>query len=1352
MKISNEGQKKNDLRWLLLSFVAIFILGLVIFKPVDYLLKTRFEIFLNRNIDNSKVTVGGLSVRLLSSLHFRDIRIVPSVDQNNPFLNIESAKIDFSFSDLFRGRIVVQSIDIQGMHVDLLHDSSGTLFLPHVGIFKKRSHFQKGNRLKLNCIDVANSSIRYLDKLIPLDGSLKNLIIAVQNEGENAYGFLLSSDAIAVNWKGVCLTGNRIALSGSLNSKQIRFNSIQTTLSGQTVTGSVELTRTDSSDSLRGQFQIRGDPGFLPDSLFLHFPKQLLPMDGVVEVAVDLGGSLDDPIIQTGIDVPLLKAGDNEICDCSIQIGWQDGILTLNNFQSRLLGGRISGEGEFISGTNRINKLRFKAAEIDLNQFMKIAGQPDSLYEGKVDASVLASATALTPMKWNVGADLEIRQIKCRTRSIPDMKTRFQLQNGSAVLSLDHPDAVVFAETKFINEKMDGRFQIRLPRLQIFSEAFNLPELQGEISVRGILGGTLKSPMISADFHAGKILFHNFPLDTCAGQIQLRDNEMIVKTCQFAGELESLDSLQFFPLLKSMKGGLSYRGQAKGSLSNPEIDLFIMLAEPSYQAVRFDTGNVVLRLSDHRAELTRFELVRDSLLLDISGGYSLHTSKGQLLVHLLKKSFYTDRSVPSEQVREDHSNILRIRFNIADESNMGIETTGERIDLKSAAMLLSSPKEIAGQLQFHSEMSGSLDRPSVRLKLSIRDMNYRESKIDSVFCLAGMDNACFSIKYLTLFKDRESTRLNGTLCLTKTGEGKWTIDGESATWGSTKGSNTDLSIFNPLLPHGMRVSGLMHHNLRWKGSVRNPLLRGSIHITGGELRLSSDAPSIQSISADIVLKDSLLEMVPVSGIIQQIPFRFEGNIQTRELKTSDIRMRLFVSNQEALAIQGTLTSDSVHIRSRMDNLNLALFQPMLPDLENLQGSIQAQVDLQGLQADPQLNGFVCIESCAFKIPDSDLSFNRGQARLTLHDKQITLDTLSLSAGQGFISSRGAAVYSKKDIENIHISTSVKAVKMKRAGEFIATVDSAMIQTEKKNNEYYLSGDIVLGETRLIKSIQPKALLAAIEKKSKPIRDIPAFSSRVHFNVRLLESDKIWIDNNLARLRLHSELVLTGSMAQPILSGRLSAKEGYILYLDRKFKIENGTLDFVDPNRINPVVELSASSNIKSYQTRSHIPYTVWLKIKGPLDEAIVELTSDPPLERSDIIALLTVGATQDQIMGRYENGKAMTLSSILRERASELSGQQISGYVTKKMGGLLGLDEMTIEGNLFRFGKTWGPQLLASKKLNNRMEISYTATAGDANEQNIRLDYKLSDHLSLEGETDQKGQSGLDLKYQLKFK
>jgi len=1250
------------------------------------------------------------------------------------------------------------------MHVDLNRDSSGMLFLPHFDIAGQKPSFGKQSRLQLNRINVTNSSIQYKDRSIPLDGSLKNLIIDVHNQGENIYRFQLSSDSITANYNDIPLTGDIMALSGSWCVDSLCLDSMRTNLSGQIITGMAKLIHSAPMNSLRGQFHILANPGLLPDTLFSHLPKHLRPMDGEANIAIRLGGSLDRPVIQTGIGIPLLKAGSNEIDDCFIQIGWQPGIFTLNNFQARLLGGQITGQGEFVSGMNQLNNVRFTATEMDLNQFMKMAGHTDAPYKGKVDAAVLVSTTEKSPMKWNINAEIEMRQINYHSQPVPDLKAQFQLRNGKAELSIDHQDATVFAESEFIDKKIDGHFDVRFPRLQIFSEAFDVPELRGSVSAQGIFGGTLKAPVIAADFSAEKILFQNFPLDTCSGSLQYKDNEANIQSSQFSGGLESLDSLQSLTHLKDLKGGLSYRGQVRGSLRNPEIDLSFVLNHPSFRTAKFDSGNGSLKLSDHQLHVSQFELVSDSLRLNISGGYSLSTAKGQLLVHLLRKPFQRDQSllqlqsasniysVPLEHVHEGHSGVLKIDFNIADDSNIEIETTGEQIDLKSIAMLLCHPEDIAGQLQFHSEMSGSLSHPSARLQLSIHDLSYRESRIDSVLCLAGIKNACFTLKYLTLFKNKQFTRLNGNLCFTRTEEGKWAISRESTTQGSAKGSNTDLSLFNPFLPSGMRVSGLMNHNLKWKGNVRNPLFRGLINITGGELQLSTDAPSIQSISANIILKDTLFQMAPVSGIIQEVPFRFEGNIATRELKNSSINMHLYVSNQEALLIQGTLVSDSFHLSSKMDNLNLALFRPILPDLENLQGTVQARIDLQGPQTDPQLNGFVRLQNCAFKIPDSDLSFTRGKAWLTLHDRQIELDTLFFSAGQGFVSSNGTIVYSRKNIEDVHISTSMKAVKMKRPGEFMCTVDSALLQMEKQNSEYHVSGDIVLGETRLMKPIQPKTLLAIIEKKPKPVRSIPYFYSRIRLNIRLLESDKIWIDNNLARLRLHSELVLTGAMNQPGLSGRLSAKEGYVLYLDRKFKIEKGTLDFIDPNRINPILELSASSSIKGYQTQSRVPYTVWLKINGPLDEAIVELTSEPPLERSDIIALLTVGATRDQIMGKYESGKEMTLSSILRERASELSGQQISGYAARKVGGLLGLDEITIEGNLFRFGKTWGPQLLASKKLNNRIEISYTTTAGSSNEQNIRLDYKLSNHFSIEGETDQKGQSGIDLKYRLKFK
>ena len=81
----------------------------------------------------------------------------------------------------------------------------------------------------------------------------------------------------------------------------------------------------------------------------------------------------------------------------------------------------------------------------------------------------------------------------------------------------------------------------------------------------------------------------------------------------------------------------------------------------------------------------------------------------------------------------------------------------------------------------------------------------------------------------------------------------------------------------------------------------------------------------------------------------------------------------------------------------------------------------------------------------------------------------------------------------------------------------------------------------------------------------------------------------------------------------------------------------------------------------------------------------------------------------------------------------------------------MGLDELAIEGNLFNFGRDWNPALLASKKISKKFEITLKTKVGHLNENSVRLAYRLSDHFSLEGETDQEGTGGLDLKYGIRF-
>ena len=99
-----------------------------------------------------------------------------------------------------------------------------------------------------------------------------------------------------------------------------------------------------------------------------------------------------------------------------------------------------------------------------------------------------------------------------------------------------------------------------------------------------------------------------------------------------------------------------------------------------------------------------------------------------------------------------------------------------------------------------------------------------------------------------------------------------------------------------------------------------------------------------------------------------------------------------------------------------------------------------------------------------------------------------------------------------------------------------------------------------------------------------------------------------------------------------------------------------------------------------------------------------------------------------------------------------ISSDKISHYAGKKVGNLLGLERMTIEGNLFKINRSSGPQLIASKKISSRLKLTYMTSVGEMNEQGMRLDYRLSKHSIHAGANRSKRAIRKDLKYGLKFK
>jgi translocation and assembly module TamB len=294
--------------------------------------------------------------------------------------------------------------------------------------------------------------------------------------------------------------------------------------------------------------------------------------------------------------------------------------------------------------------------------------------------------------------------------------------------------------------------------------------------------------------------------------------------------------------------------------------------------------------------------------------------------------------------------------------------------------------------------------------------------------------------------------------------------------------------------------------------------------------------------------------------------------------------------------------------------------------------------------------------------------------------------------------------------------------------------------------------VILGESRYVQTMKATDFLALTRPPVKSAAPHSVFLRETELQIKITGSQKVWIDNNLAKVRLQPALLLSGSAAYPKWTGRISVVEGTLNYLDHKFKLTKGTADFSEPDRINPIVDVEATTEIKGYQTFSGIPHQVTLTLKGPLDEIAVDLRSVPEKSKPDIVALLTFGATRDELTRSSPTYAKNGVPGIILDRAKMLSSRKVASTAENYLGNFLRLDQMSIEGNLFKFDKTWGPQLLASKRLSKRIALNYTTTVGHMNDESIRLEYQLSRLFSVEGQADRVGRSGIDLKYKIQFK
>jgi len=1360
--------RKSIFKWIIGIFSVFLILLIILIvlittSPGENFLRRIAERQLQKTL-GQQVVIGGVETNLLTRLQLSHVKIFKTDGlKSTSFLDLGYTRIDYQLWHLFKRKFSIKSIIIDSLQLNVVKDSSGMYNLPLFETTAKKETQSKPSKFKLilDNVNMNNFLIQYNDRTIPLKGSLNNFNFTFQTRDTDEYQFRMQIDSGKLEYLERVINTRLLNIEGVLKDKLFHLEKLSYQLPGLTLTGNALVNIETDPYSMSGNLNIQGNPNPIIETFQDMFPFDISVYEGDFKTSIDLKGTIREPQINFHIKFPDFSLSNVLLKEGTISGEYKAEKINLSKLQIQLLRGNIVGKGQIALDTLLTHNFALSINRINLSDIWKIIYDKASPYEGFINGKIESGGPLKVSEELWISSQISTIETKYHSKKIQDFNNRIEFNKGVAKFELQQANSRIETLLYLKEEEVNGRFSANIFNLEPLIGFLNISEFKGTIGIDGTISGKLNKPELIANISGRKIYYQNFPVDTLFGHMSYKDNQVYLEKFLLTGALTTIDTLNPIFHLSNLRGGISYQCKFKGTVDNLEGELTAQLSQPVYQDVWLDSINLKMTLTDKQGNIDFLRLHRDSLLIDLTGEYLIPSKCGNLNLALL--SIFPEGQREMEGRPYTHYGIIDsiftykklgniyANFDISDRSNWFFEMKGNDIRLQELPILHPKQMKIGGNLNYNFEFTGNLDNPSSNMQISIDSLQYEQVFLDLIRAKFRLHQDRFYFEPIEVFMQKNKTLAKGEIELKKTPKGTYEISDKNFTKGIVEADSIDLIVLKPLLKNDFRITGNSTFRLEWEGIMKRPRIQGEFQIQNAELQVSPETISIQAIQVKALIQDSLFNLEDLSGKFQEIPFKLNGSIKSSDLQRYYTQINLFVSNLNVLNGSGTIEKDSLNINLNIEDFDLSFIKGFTSELQELKGTLNSKLFIEGNPSNPNITGNLKINNLAFQSNLLNTPLTDGVIDVNFNRNRINLDSLVMHLNKGLIYASGSLAQIKGELTELNIKSSITDININRPKEYMLEINSAQFTYQKKDDHYELDGDVVLGENRFIYNFQPKSILSYFNTIERPYKTPPLIVQQTRLNIRIRESENLWIDNNLTRLRLHPELSVIGYLSQPNITGRLSIEEGYILYLDRRFQIQQGIMDFVDYNRLNPVIDFKAAAKIKSYQTLNATPYIITIAISGDLDKLKVELTSEPPLDNSDIISLLTVGATREQLTGKDTGGETTTVSEVLKRRISTISSQKISNYAARNIGNFFGLDEMSIEGDLFNFGNTWGPQLLASKKISNRMEITYTTTVGHLNEQRIRLNYLLSKYFSVMGETDQRGQSGMDLKYRLKF-
>jgi len=215
----------------------------------------------------------------------------------------------------------------------------------------------------------------------------------------------------------------------------------------------------------------------------------------------------------------------------------------------------------------------------------------------------------------------------------------------------------------------------------------------------------------------------------------------------------------------------------------------------------------------------------------------------------------------------------------------------------------------------------------------------------------------------------------------------------------------------------------------------------------------------------------------------------------------------------------------------------------------------------------------------------------------------------------------------------------------------------------------------------------------------------------------------------------------GDTSRVVVLGAFDVTEARVDYRGNRYELLRGSLEFQDPRRNNPRLDFRAETK------KGNV--TVTVIVSGTLEKYEVDLSSDPPYSKNDIVSLLSLGVTSETLGGA---GGAVSAA-----QAAAIVLGPYTGRVEEGVRNVIGLDKFAIEPAYSSTDQSFEPRFIVGKTFGERISVSVSTNVGTTAETSSVAEFKVFENVYLQGgwrsaTTTQEGDLGADVKFRYRYR